>query len=148
MSTAKTSAHRHQHSRHGEQRSKPATQPMSSRAVYLGALIVGFFIVMLGWLLSEGSFWRQVALGYLALLILNINFSGWDIVRGKHIAGWKQALAKIPLRFAGYGTKDGKPLETAHDQPAAKKAMVLCGVISVLAVAALGFLLLWVLRNY
>ena len=89
-----------------------------------------------------------IALGYLALLILNINFSGWDIVRGKHISDWKQALAKLPLRFAGYGTTNGKPLESARDQPAAKKTMVLCGVISVVLVAALGFLLLWVLRDY
>lgn len=143
MSTTKTAAHRHQHSRHGEQRAKPATQPMSDRSVYLGALIVGFFVVMLGWLLSEGSFWRQVALGYLVLLILNVNFAGWDIVRGKKISDWKQALAKIPLRFAGYGTRDGKPLETAHDQPAAKKTMITFGIVSVLLVAGLGALLLW-----
>lgn len=143
MSTTKTAAHRHQHSKHGEQRVKPAAKPMSDRSVYWGVLIVGFFVVMLGWLLSEGTFWRQTLLGYCVLLILNINFAGWDACRGKRLGDWKQSLAKIPLRFAGYGTKDGKPVETAHDQPGAKSAMMIVSVVSVLIAAGLAVLLLW-----
>lgn len=143
MSTTKTSAHRHQRSRHGQQRVKPAAKPMSDRAVYLGAVIVGFFVVMIGWLLSEGLFWRQTTLGYLALVMLNVNFAGWDICRGKRLSEWKRSLAKIPLRFAGYGTKNGKPLEAAHHQPVARRAMLAFGAISVLIVAGAAFVLLW-----
>lgn len=131
--------------RHGIDRPKPATPPMSDRAVYWGVVIVGLFVVLLGWMLSEGSFWRQTAIGYFALVLLNINFAGWDLYGGKRLSDWKQSLAKIPLRSLGYGKKDGKPLEAAHDQPAVKSRMLAFGVLSVLLVVAIGFLLLWVL---
>lgn len=118
---------------------------MSDRAVYWGVLIVGLFVVLLGWMLSESAFWRQTAIGYFALAVLNINFAGWDLYRGKKLSDWKQSLAKIPLRSLGYGKKDGKPLETAHDQPAVRARMLAFGVLSVIVVIAVGFLLLWVI---
>lgn len=144
MSKPKNAAHqRHPHSRHGIDRPKPATPPMSDRSVYLGTIIVGLFVVILGWLLSEGTYWRQVMLGWIVLVVLNINFAGWDLYRGRKLSDWKQSLAKLPLRSAGYGTKDGKPLETAHGQPAVRGAMLMFGVISVVLIAAASFILLW-----
>ncbi len=146
MSKPKSAGHpRHSHARHGVDRPKPATPPMSDRAVYWGVLIVGLFVVLLGWMLSESAFWRQTAIGYLALVVLNVNFAGWDLYRGKKLSDWKQSLAKIPLRSLGYGKKDGKPLETAHDQPAVRARMLAFGVLSVVVVLAVAFLLLWVI---
>ncbi len=116
---------------------------MSDRAVYGGIIIVGLFIVMIGWLFSDGLYWRQTLLGFVLLVMLNINFAGWDVCRGKRLADWKHALAKIPLRFAGFGTAEGKPLEAAHHQPAARAAMFRFGLLSVVLAAGLTVLLLW-----
>lgn len=143
MSSAKTSAHRHQRARHGTQRPKPAVKPMSDRAVYVGIIIVGLFVVMIGWLFTDGVYWRQTLLGYTLLMILSINFAGWDVCRGRRLPDWKHSLAKIPLRFAGFGTAAGKPLDAAHHQPAAKAAMFRFGIISIVLSAALTVLLLW-----
>ena len=144
MSKPKSTSHpRHPHARHGTDRPKPSTPPMSDRAVYWGIIIIGLFVVLLGWMLSEAEYWRQTAIGYIALVVLNINFAGWDLYRNRKLSHWKQSLAKIPLRSLGYGSKDGKPLEAAHGQPAVKSRMLAFGGLSVIAVLAIGFVLLW-----
>lgn len=108
---------------------------MSDRAVYLGMLIVGFFFVMLGWLFAP-EYWGLFALGYLALMAYLINFSVLDVYRGKHLANWRQSLARIPLRTVGYGTKEGRPLDAAHDHPETFRALTWSLIISLIVLAA------------
>jgi hypothetical protein len=118
---------------------------MSDRAIYLSALVVGLFVILVGSLLvGEGQYWRYFVLGYLALLLYIINMAGWCIYRGKHIAGWRQSLGKLPLITAGYGSRSGKALEleAAHGQPAVRKAMIICGLVSVAVLALLAVVLL------
>ena len=62
--------------------------------------------------------------------------------RGKRMANWQQALARLPLRFAGYGTKHGKPLAAAHNAAAARKMIAISIVVSVLVLAGLALLLI------
>lgn len=97
---------------------------MSDRAIYGGFILVGFFIVVIAWLFTDGRYWREVVLGYLLAIAYLLNFYTIQVYRGKHLANWKQALARVPLRFVGYGTKEGKPLEAAHDHPATRTALL------------------------
>ncbi len=146
MSKPKSAGHsKHPNARHGAERPKPATPPMSDQAVYWGILIVGLFVVILGWVLSEGALWRQTAIVYFALAVLNINFAGWDLYRGKQLSNWKQSLAKIPLRSLGYGKKDVKPLEAAHGQAAVRSRMCVFGVVSLVVVVAVTYVMMWVI---
>ena len=116
---------------------------MSDRAIYLSALVVGLFVILVGSLLvGEGQYWQYFVLGYLALLLYVINMAGWRIYQAKHIAGWRQSLGKLPLITAGYGSKSGKALEAAHGQPAVRKAMIICGLVSIAVLALLAVVLL------
>ena len=115
---------------------------MSDRSVYLGALIIGLFVIILGGLLSEASYWPHFAVGYLAVLLYQINAAGWSAYRGKPMPDWKHSLAKLPLRGAGFGSKTGKPVEAAHGQPAVRTALITFGVISLIVIAGLAFLVL------
>jgi hypothetical protein len=139
----KTTARRHQRQRHGTQRPKPAARPMSDRAVYLAALIIGLFVVVLGWAFTEGLYWREFVFGYTALLLLTINMAAWDVYRARHIAHWRQSLAKLALAPAGYGTKTGKALEASHGQAAARNALLIASAASIVVLAALAATLIW-----
>ncbi len=117
----------------------------SDTVIYSGIVLVGAFFVLLGWLFSP-EYWRWFALGYIALMAYYMNISVMHIYRGKHIVGWKQALARLPLRTAGYGTRDGKPLEAAHGHPEVLRAMGLSLAVSVVVLAALAFVMLRLLK--
>jgi hypothetical protein len=138
---SKTAAHRHQHYRHGEERPKPATPPMSDAAVYFIAFIVGGFTIMLGGLMTDATYWPHFGLLYLALLLYTTIMAGWSVYRARHIADWRQSLAKVPLAPVGYGTKRGKPLEAAHGQPQARTAMTVFTIASIILVAGLALLI-------
>jgi hypothetical protein len=138
---ARQQTHRRHH-RHGEERPKPAIAPMSDRSVYLGAVIIGLFVIILGGLLSDASYWPHFAVGYLAVLLYQVNAAGWSAYRGKPTSDWKHSLAKLPLRTAGFGTKTGKPIEAAHGQPAVRTALMTFGVVSLVAIAGLAWLVL------
>jgi hypothetical protein len=144
-SKRKTAARRHQRQRHGTQRPKPAARPMSDRAVYLAALIIGLFIVVLGWAFTEGLYWREFVFGYVALLLLTINMAGWDVYRARHIAHWRQSLAKLVLGPAGYGTKTGKALEASHGQPEAGNSLLIAAAASIVVLAGLAAVLIWLI---
>ena len=141
MSRAAT-AKRKKNRRVAAVRSKPASRPMSDRAIYLGLAIVGLFAVLLAWLFTDGQYWNVVALGYVAAVAYLINFYTYQIYRGKRLDHWQQALARIPLGFVGYGTKGGKPLEAAHDHEEVKKALGLSVVICLALLVLLSFVLI------
>jgi hypothetical protein len=123
-------------------RKPPAAKPMTDRAVYLGFIIVGFFLTMLVWLFTEGRYWRPVALGYIIAGAYLMNFYVFQVYRGRHLEHWQQSLARLPLRFAGYGTKGGKPLEAAHDHQETKKTLLVSIAVSAAIVVLLSFVLI------
>lgn len=132
------------HTRHGLERPKPAATPMSDRAVYLGAIIIGLFVVILGGLLSEAAYWPHIGVAYVAFLLYQVSAAGWSAYLGKPLSDWRHSLAKIPLRAAGYGTTDGRPIEAAHGQRAVRTSLLVFGAASGLLVAGLVvFVLLW-----
>jgi hypothetical protein len=120
-------------------RAKPPRKT-SDKAIYLGAVLVGFFAVMLAALFMGLHFWPVLSVAYLALVAYVISYDTWQIYRGKHLANWHQAMAKLPLRFVGYGTRQGKPLEAAHDHPEVFKALSIFVVVSLIVLAGLGYL--------
>lgn len=112
----------------------------TDRAIYFGVLIVGFFAVMLASLFVGVEYWPVLSVIYLALIAYIIAFDTWQVYRGKHLANWHQAMAKLPLRFVGYGTREGKPLEAAHDHPEVLKALGVFLAVSVVILAPLAYL--------
>lgn len=120
------------------------------RTIYLGLLIIGAAIVAAAFLLDTErvGFARYATLAYLAAMAWLTNLYAIRALRGRPLARWQQALARLPLRCVGYGSRGGKPLEAAHDSPAAKKMIglsILCSVVllALLAVALLPDLQFW-----
>ncbi|MCH8343616.1 MAG: hypothetical protein IH983_06485 [Planctomycetes bacterium] len=62
--------------------------------------------------------------------------------QGRRLAGWQQSLARLPLRWAGYGTKEGRPLEAARGSPRAKIVLLLSIATSILIIVLLTWLLI------
>jgi len=121
---------------------KPTGPITSDLSIYIGLLMIGGAIVLAALLLTEGQNWREVALGYLVLMAFFINLYALGAYRGKRLANWQQALARLPMRFAGYGTKRGKPLAAAHNAAAARKAIAISIIVSVIILIGLAFLLI------
>ena len=111
----------------------------SDRTIYLITGLVGLFGTGIAWLLTDN--WRVPLWLYVTGVAYVINSATLAIYRGKHIINWQQAMAKIPLRLVGYGTKEGKPLEAAHDQPNTRNALLTCLIVSLLIVVGMAVLL-------
>jgi len=112
------------------------------RAVYTGLLMIGVFVVLLAVPLTEGALWRHTLIGYLLLMAIMINGFAWRACRGGKLARWQAALARIPLRWAGFGAKGGKPLETAHGRREARTALLLSIAASVVLLGILTVILI------
>lgn len=112
-------------------------RPTTDRAIYLGILIIGFFFVLLASLFWELDYWAIFTIVYLAFIAYLVNFYTFQVYRGSRLANWQQALARVPLRFVGYGTKGGKPLEAAHDHSETLRALTLCVVVSLAILGAM-----------
>jgi len=107
--------------------------------VYIGILMIGAFGV---WLIAIATGdWKQGLLGYIIAVAFLVNLSAWQVCRGKTIVGWKQSLARLPLRCVGYGTRGGKPLAAAHGSDRAKMMLSVSIATSFVAVLALTLLL-------
>ncbi len=106
--------------------------------VYIAFVIGGAFAMLLWWIADRDS-WKSGLIGYLIALAFLVNLNGWRAYRGRHLSGWQQALARLPLRCVGYGAKGGRPIETAHGAPNAR--MILFVSLAVSAVIIL--LLSW-----
>lgn len=111
---------------------------ISDATLFLGFAIIGAFAVLV-LSLATGVEWPQIALGYVAAIAILINLYAFRAYRGGRLEGWQQALARVPLRFVGYGSRGGKPLEAAHDHPETRKALIVSVVVSgiVLVILAL-----------
>ena len=107
--------------------------------VYIGILMIGAFGV---WLIAIATGdWKQGLLGYIVAVAFLVNLSAWQVCGGKTIVGWKQSLARLPLRCVGYGTRGGKPLAAAHGSDRAKMMLFVSIATSFVAVLALTLLL-------
>lgn len=119
-----------------------STSRSNDAAVYSAFILVGVFIVFLAWLLDFAISWREVTLGYCAALAVLINMYAFQACRGTRLAGWQQALARLPLRFVGYGRTSAKPLEAAHGSDRAKMAVFVSIAVCVVILLALSVLLI------
>ncbi len=111
------------------------------RSIYLGLAFIGVILVLLVWLFTDGH-WREMTLGYLFAIAWLTNLYAFNAYAGKSLAQWQQALARLPLRCAGYGSKHGKPLEAAHRASSALRMIWTSIVISIVVLAGLVLLLL------
>jgi len=101
--------------------------------------MIGAFGIWLFTIVSDTA-WTHGLLGYVIAVALLVNLYTWRVCAGKSLAGWQRSLARLPLRFVGYGTRGGKPLEAAHGSD---RAMVMLFVsIAASAVAIVGLTLL------
>ncbi len=140
MSTSSGKRHRHK-----AKPARPTSRLARDGTIYLGLVIIGGAVVVLGFLLAGG--WRTpltggLAVGYLALMAWLTNHSAYRAYRGQPMANWKRALARLPMRCAGFGVKGGKPLEAAHGAASALRMIVISAVFSVLVLTGLAFLLI------
>jgi hypothetical protein len=119
---------------------KPPERTISDRSFYLGFMFIGAFLIGLVWL-ATGGHWKEPLLAYCLLLCLMTVSYAYRACRGEHLPPWRQSLAKLILRWAGYGTKDGKPIDAAHDAPAAKKAVGFGAVACLVVLAGLTLVL-------
>jgi hypothetical protein len=135
MAVAMSKAH-HQKAR------KPAPTNLDG-GVYIGILMIGAFGI---WLITifvdSPDAWKQGLIGYVIAVGFLVNFSTWQVCAGKTIAGWKQSLARLPLRCVGYGTKGGKPLAAAHGSDRAKMMLYVSIAFSFVAVLGITLLLI------
>ncbi len=120
-------------------RSHPETGTKDS-SIYLGLLIIGAFVVLLVSLLTGGEHWGTIALGFAAAIAYLTNFYAIRAYLGKPLLNWQQALARLPLRCAGYGTKHGKPLEAAHKSERAKMMILMSIAASIGIIIGLSYL--------
>ena len=135
--SAKTS-----HKRSAGRPKVPSATP--DRTYYAGFAVIGAFAVFLVSVLTEGDFWKEAAVVYMALVAFQVNVSAFGVYRGKvPTAGWQRALARLPLRCAGYGSKGGHPIEAAHGEPKVLKVIIASIVFSVVVLAGLAAWIWW-----
>jgi hypothetical protein len=115
-------------------------KPTSDKVIYSGLALIGFFVCAIGSIIFEEQ-WRWMAVGYVALIAYLVNINVWHVYRGRHLGNLPSSLARIPLRFVGYGSKGGKPLEAAHDHASTLKAFFVSVIVSLLMVAVVALLL-------
>ena len=107
--------------------------------VYIGLLMIGVFgIGLISIFSSENTdAWKHGLVGYVIALAFFVNLSAWRVCAGKELTGWRQSLARLPLRCAGFGTRGGKPLAAAHGSDRAKMMLFVSIATSALVIAGL-----------
>lgn len=111
--------------RHAQERS-------NDKAVYITIIMVGLFLLGIGFLATEH--WPWWIVGMIGAVLAMINYFAWRIVIGHKLQQWQRSLAKVPLRFVGYGIRGGKPLDAAKGEDPAKMALYVTAALSVLIV--------------
>lgn len=113
----------------------------ADRAVYIGLIMIGVFAIGLWYLIAEGT-WAHGLIGYVIAIAILVNLFTFQAYRGQALAGWQQSLARLPLRWVGYGTRHGKPLEAAKGSPSARAMLAVSLAASVIIVSLLSFWLI------
>jgi hypothetical protein len=128
-----------------------APRPTRDRTIYAGLVLIGFFTVAIGWVLFPDSGWLSAgitAVLYVATMAYLVNIHAWHVYRGRHLGNLSQSLARIPLRFVGYGTRTGKPLEAAHGHAEVRTALTMSLLVSLAIVVVLAMLLIPPIRPW
>lgn len=120
---------------------RSAQQQANDRGIYGVIIMVGLFGLGLWWLASDETFPHAV-LGYIVAVLGIVNWCAFKAWRGMELAGWQKSLARLPMRFAGYGTRTGKPIEAAHDQDNARSALLISVSLAIVIIVAASLLLL------
>ena len=118
--------------------SRPARRAVPDGGVYIAFVLGGAFAMRLGWIADRDS-WKSGLIGYVIALAFLVNLNGWRAYRGRHLSGWQQALARLPLRCVGYGAKGGRPIEAAHGAPSVQMILF----VSLATSAVIILLLSW-----
>jgi hypothetical protein len=111
-------------------------------AVYIGLIMIAAFAIWLWTIIAnEPGSWKPALLVCTVILLALVNLYTWRVYFGARLAPWKQSLARLTLRWAGYGTRGGRPLEAAHGSRGAKIMLLLTMVTSVVIIVVLAWLL-------
>ena len=102
--------------------------------------MVGLFGTWL-WSILGGE-WQHATLGFVIVIAVLVNLSTWRACRGLPMVAWQAALARLPLRCVGFGTRGGRPIEAAHDSDRARMILFLSIATSAVVIAGLSFLLI------
>ena len=133
------SKHGHGHRHHGRGGDRARSEPRDA-AVWIAIVMGGVFAMVL-WYLVSSETWRHGLVGYLIAVAVLVNYYAWRVSAGRSLRGWQRAMARLPLRWVGYGTRNGKPLDAAKGSPRAR-LMIL---VSIAASTVLIVLATWVL---
>jgi hypothetical protein len=111
-------------------------------AVYIGLIMIGAFGIWLWTIVAPGpDAWKHALLVYVILVLALINLYTWRVYFGARLANWQQSLARLSLRWAGYGTRGGRPLAAAHGSRPAGIMLMLTMATSVAIIVVLAWLL-------
>jgi hypothetical protein len=83
--------------------------------------------------------WKHGLLVYVIVVLALVNLYTWRVYFGGRLARWQQSLARLSLRWAGFGTRGGRPLEAAHGSRRAGVMLILTMVTSVVIIVALAW---------
>lgn len=128
---------KHHHKRKGQQATAASTAS-ADIGLFVGLALIGAFGVFLLVLMTEMP-WTSGLLGFVMVMAFLINLSAAQAVGGETDLGWRKGLARLPLRFAGYGARGGKPIEAAKGSERAKAIVFVSIAISVIIVAAMSY---------
>jgi protein-S-isoprenylcysteine O-methyltransferase Ste14 len=116
----------------------PERVPVPDRVRYLGFALIGAFAVVLVLLVTQsGLRAAETAVGFVAAMLALVHLYGFKAYRGAELDPWQQSLARLPLRWAGFGNRNGRPLQAAKGSPEARNVLLLSLVLSVAIVIAL-----------
>ena len=134
------SKHGAHHGRKHTKRVVPKPVALSDKAVWTAIGMVGVFVIALWYLVSRET-WRHGVVGYLIAVAFLVNYYAWRVSTGHQLLAWQQPLARLPLRWVGYGTKGGKPLDAARGSAGARTMVI----VSIALSMALIVVATWVL---
>ena len=120
---------------------RSAQQRSNDRGIYAVIIMVGLFGLGLWYLVSYETFPHAV-IGYLAAVLGIVNWCAFKAFSGMDMADWQESLARLPLHFAGYGTRQGRPVKAAQGQANAKMVLMISVALSVAILVGVTLLLI------
>ena len=105
-------------------------------AIYFVTIAIGLTLIGLGMLATgDPGSWRYTFVGALGVVLALANVSAVQAYLGRPLPTWRGAFARLVLRSAGYGGRNGRPIEAAHDADAARIAIMISLAISLVGFA-------------
>lgn len=112
---------------------RPASPKVNDVGMLGGIVLIGIFVALLGMFSGPGNVTRFIYF-YALLVIALINLSVWQMVLRGRVAPILKPLARLPLRFVGFGLPKTRPLEAAKGEPAARQAAIVTTVVSLIVI--------------